>query len=180
MDEILHEQSEPGGSFLARVAVDWENEALKAKAFGTRVILCRFGIVLGREGGALKNMLPLFKYWCGGRWGSGRQWFSWIHGWDCARAFLYLLEHSDIEGAVNIAAPNPVTNQEMSYLLRHALRRRTIFPCIPGFLIRVMLGEFSDVFLKGQRVIPEKLLAGGFQFRYPTLEECLSDLLAAR
>lgn len=177
-DELLNEESDPGGSFLARVAAEWETEALKARGCGARTVLCRFGIVMGNDGGAFKNMLPLFKYWCGGSWGSGEQWFSWIHGMDCARAFLFLLEHSEIEGAVNFTAPNPVTNGEMAHLLRKGLRRRTLLPTIPGFLIRAMLGEFSDVFLKGQRAMPGKLLAGGFQFRYPFLEGCLSDLLA--
>lgn len=176
-DELLNEESDPGGSFLARVAVEWETEALKARGCGARTVLCRFGIVMGKDGGAFKKMLPFFKYWCGGSWGGGEQWFSWIHGMDCARAFLFLLEHSEIEGAVNFTAPNPVTNGEMAHLLRKGLRRRTPLPTIPGFLIRAMLGEFSDVFLKGQRAMPGKLLAGGFQFRYPCLEGCLSDLL---
>jgi hypothetical protein len=180
MHETLAEESEPGSSFLARLAVAWETAALKARAFGVRVVLCRFGIVMGNHGGALMNMLPLFRYWCGGRWGSGRQWFSWIHAQDLAQAVLFLLDHQDIEGAVNFTAPHPVTNREMSQLLNKTLRIRPLIPAIPGCLIRALLGEFSDVFLKGQRVVPRKLLDGGFQFRYPFLEGCLTDLLGVK
>jgi hypothetical protein len=180
VNELLTEESRPGSSFLARVAVDWEGEALKARECGVRVVLCRFGIVLGKNGGAFKNMLPFFRYGLGGRWGDGRQWFSWIHALDCSKAILFLLEKSTVEGAVNLTAPNPVTNRELTYLLRRRLRRRTLFPIIPGFLMRAFLGEFADVFLKGQRVMPQKLLAGGFQFRHPALEGCISDLLDER
>lgn len=180
VNELLTEESRPGSSFLARVAVDWEGEALKAREHGVRVVLCRFGIVLGKNGGAFKNMLPFFRYGLGGRWGDGSQWFSWIHTLDCARAILFLLEQSDIEGAVNLTAPNPVNNRELTRLLRRRLRRRTLFPIIPGFLMRAFLGEFADVFLKGQSVMPQKLLAGGFQFRHPALEGCISDLLGER
>ena len=176
-DELLSEESSPGTGFLARVAADWEHEAEKAKVYGTRVLLLRFGIVLGKKGGALRNMLPFFKYWCGGSWGSGKQWFSWIHEDDLARAISFLLQRQDIEGPVNITAPNPVTNREMSRALRMALRRKTLLPVLPGFVIKAVLGEFSDVFLKGQRVVPRKLLANGFRFQYPQLEGCLSHLL---
>jgi len=177
LNETLNEESGPGSSFLARVAVNLEAEALKAKEYCARVVLCRFGIVMGKNGGALKNMLPFFRCWCGGRWGSGRQWFSWMHAYDLTRAIHFLLEHGEIEGAVNFTAPNPVTNQEMARLLRMVLRKRTLLPVIPGFLMRYALGEFSEVFLKGQRALPRKLLSAGFQFRYPLLEGCLSDLL---
>lgn len=180
MDETLNEASDPGSSFLARLAVAWESEALKARQFGVRVVLCRFGIVMGNNGGALMAMLPLFKYRCGGRWGTGRQWFSWIHAHDLARTVLFLMDHPDIDGAINVTAPNPVTNHEMVQLFNKALNRRPLIPSIPGFLIKAMLGEFSDVFLKGQRVVPQKLLDRGFQFRFPDLEGCLSDLLAAK
>jgi hypothetical protein len=177
VNALLTEESGPGSSFLARVAVDWEGEALQARERGVRVVICRFGIVMGKNGGAFKNMLPFFRYGLGGRWGDGSQWFSWIHSLDCAKAILFLLEQSTIEGGVNLTAPNPVTNRELTHFLRRTLRRRTLFPVIPGFLMRTLLGEFADVFLKGQRVLPYKLIAGGFQFRHPTLEGCIADLL---
>jgi len=180
MNETLDEESDAGSSFLARLAVAWEGEAVKARQYGVRVVLCRFGIVMGNGGGALKNMLPFFKYRCGGTWGSGRQWFSWIHAHDLARAVLFLLDHQEIEGAVNFTAPHPVTNHEMARLLNTMLRTRPVIPAIPGSLLHAVLGEFSDVFLKGQRVVPRKLIDGGFQFHFPHLEGCLSDLLGEK
>jgi hypothetical protein len=177
MNETLNEASDPGSSFLARLAVAWESEALKSPQFGVRVVLCRFGIVMGNNGGALMAMLPFFKYRCGGRWGNGRQWFSWIHAHDLARAILFLMDHPDIDGSINLTAPNPVTNAQLSQLLNKTLSKRPLLPAIPGFLIKSLLGEFSDVFLKGQRVVPQKLLDRGFQFRFPYLEGCLTDLL---
>lgn len=176
-DELLNEESGPGTSFLAGVAADWETEALKARAWGVKVILCRFGIVLGKRGGALTNMLPFFRFWCGGRWGSGNQWFSWIHEEDLARAVTFLLQRQDMEGPVNFTAPSPVTNSEMSRMLRGMVKRKTLIPVLPAFLIKAILGEFSDVFLKGQRVIPRRLLDQGFRFQYPQLEGCLTNLL---
>jgi uncharacterized protein (TIGR01777 family) len=177
-DEILNESSPPGDSFLARVAVDWESEALKAQELGTRVVLCRFGIVLGRGGGALKRTIPLFKCYLGGRWGKGNQWFSWMHEMDLVGSFLFLLAHEEIEGPVNFTAPNPVHNSEMANTLSEVMRKRRILPTIPGFLMRGILGEFSEVFLKGQRVFPHRLLENGYNFQFPKLKECLTNLLS--
>lgn len=176
-DELLTEASAPGRSFLAHVAADWEAEAIKAGEHGARVLLCRLGIVLGRQGGALRNMLPFFKYWCGGRWGSGKQWFSWIHEDDLANAILFLLERHDIDGPVNLTAPNPVTNREMSRTLRVLLRKKSMLPVVPGFAMKAILGEFSSVFLQGQRVIPQRLMTQGFRFKYGLLNNCLDNLL---
>jgi len=172
-DEILNESSPPGDGFLARVALDWKLEALKAQAPGTRVVLCRFGIVLGRGGGALKRTVPLFKCFLGGRWGKGNQWFSWIHERDLIDGFLFLLVHEKIQGPVNFTAPNPVRNIEMANALREAMRKRTIIPSIPDFLIR---GLFSAVFLKGQRVLPQRLLENGYAFKFPKLKDGLNSL----
>lgn len=176
-DEVLQEESPPGSSFLARMAAAWEAEALKAAGPGIRVVLCRFGIVLGKGGGALGNMLPLFRLWCGGRWGSGKQWFSWIHADDVAGAMMFLIKHQTLEGPVNLTAPNPVTNAEMARTLRGILKKITLFPVVPGFLMKVLLGECSEVFLKGQRVSPRRLLTHGFDFAYPELSSCLAHLL---
>ena len=176
-DEILNESSPPGDGFLARIALDWESEALKAQALGTRVVLCRFGIVLGRGGGALKRTVPLFKCFLGGRWGKGNQWFSWMHERDLIDGFLFLLTHEEIQGPVNFTAPNPVRNIEMAKALREAMRKRTILPSISEFLIRGLLGEFSAVFLKGQRVLPQRLLENGYAFKFPKLKDGLNSLL---
>lgn len=176
-DEILDESSSPGNDFLAQIGREWEAEARKAEAFGVRVVLCRFGIVMGKNGGALGKMVPAFKYFLGSALGSGRQWFSWIHQEDLFRIMVFLAENSRIGGPVNCTAPHPVRNEEMTRLLAKALHRFLIMPDVPAVVMRILLGEFAEVFLKGQRVIPGRLLDEGFQFKFPTLSEAFQDLL---
>jgi len=176
-DEYLDETSPPGNNFLARVASDWEAEALKAAKLGMRVVLCRFGIVLGEKGGALAHLLPLFRLHLGSSWGSGEQWLSWIHEDDVCRTCVFLLNHKEIEGPVNFTAPHPVHNTEMAEGIENILQKRQILPAIPAFIFKLILGEFSTVFLKGQRVIPQKLLSHDFEFQFPTLEKALRNLL---
>ena len=176
-ETLFDEKSSPGDSFLATVAKDWEAEALKAQLLGVRTVLCRFGIVMGRGGGALKNMLPLFKMYCGGTWGTGNQWFSWIHETDLINAFDFLLYNTAIEGPVNFTAPNPVQNSELVEKMREVLQRKSIIGAIPGSLIKLLLGEFSEVFLKGQRAIPRKLVDSGYTFSFANLKACLIDLI---
>lgn len=175
-DEELTESSPPGSDFLAQLAVDWEKEALKAEISGVRVVLTRFGIVLGEEGGALGQMVPMFQKYLGGPLGSGRQWFSWIHRKDLTQAFLFLLSKPGISGPVNFTAPNPVRNRDLAAALGRVLNRPARLPA-PGFMLRLVLGEFGSILLEGQKVIPGKLLQGGFQFRYPKIEEALAEIL---
>ncbi len=175
-DEELTESSAPGSDFLARLAFDWEKEALRARDKGARVIITRFGIVLGKNGGALGQMLPLFKYFLGGPLGNGRQWFSWVQMDDLAAAFMFLLEHKEIEGAVNLCSPQPVRNKELGRAIGRILHRPSFMPA-PAFMIRLILGEFGNVLLKGQRVVPRRLLDAGFQFRYPAIEAALSGII---
>ncbi len=162
-DEVLDESSPPGDDFLARVAVEWENEALKAKEKGTRIVITRFGIVLGDGGGALGQMVPIFKKYVGGPIGSGRQWFSWVHIKDLVEAFAFLREHPEISGPVNICSPNPVKNRDLSKALGKALHRPSFLPA-PGFMVKLVLGEFGSIILEGQRVLPRKLQGNGFVF----------------
>lgn len=175
-DEELTESSLSGSDFLAQLASDWEKEARKAEDHGVRVVLTRFGIVLGEEGGALRQMIPMFKKYLGGPLGSGRQWFSWIHRDDLTQAFLFLLGRSEIFGPVNFTAPNPARNRDLAAALGKVLNRPAMLPA-PGFMLRLVLGEFGSILLKGQKVIPQKLLQGGFQFRYPTISEALEEIL---
>ncbi|MHB8773030.1 MAG: TIGR01777 family oxidoreductase [Syntrophales bacterium] len=175
-DEELVESSPPGSDFLALLARDWEAEARRAAAKGARVVITRFGIVLGKNGGALGQMIPLFRNFVGGPLGSGRQWFSWVHLHDLARAFSFLLNRRDASGPFNLCSPHPVRNRELGKALGSALHRPSLFPA-PGFIIRLILGEFGDVLLKGQRVIPRALLDAGFTFRYPHIEEALHEVL---
>jgi uncharacterized protein (TIGR01777 family) len=175
-DEELAEEPPPGNDFLARIAVEWEREALKAREKGTRVIITRFGIVLGEKGGTLSRMIPLFKKYIGGPIGSGKQWFSWIHIKDLAEAFLFLMKHPEISGPVNVCSPNPVRNKDLAKALGKALRRPSFIPA-PGFMVKLVLGEFGSVILEGQRVIPRKLLNNGFVFQYPDIEKALQGIV---
>jgi len=170
------EEDSPGGDFLARLCVDWEREALKALDKGVRVTVTRFGIVLGKTGGALGQMISAFKKYVGGPLGSGDQWFSWIHMDDLLNAFLFILDNDAIQGPVNLCSPNPVRNKELAKALGKALSRPS-FLKTPSFLIRLILGEFGSVVLKGQRVIPAKLSQKGFVFKYPEIRSAIEEVI---
>jgi uncharacterized protein len=175
-DEELSESSPPGSDFLAKLAYEWEQEALRAQAKGARVVITRFGIVLGKNGGALGQMMPLCKYLLGGPLGNGHQWFSWVHMYDLAAAFIFLLSHKNISGPVNICSPHPLRNKDLGNAIGRVLHRPS-FMTAPGFMIRLILGEFGDVLLKGQRVIPHCLREAGFKFRYSNIEEALKNII---
>jgi uncharacterized protein len=175
-DEELIENMAEGNDFLARLAYDWEQEALRAQDKGARVVITRFGIVLGKNGGALGQMLPLFKYFLGGPLGNGRQWFSWVHMHDLVEAFIFLLQHPEINGAVNLSSPEPVRNVDLGRAIGKILHRPSFMPA-PGFMIKLILGEFGSVLLKGQRVIPRRMLDAGFKFKYPNIEEALKSII---
>jgi len=175
-DEKLNELSPPGDDFLARVTQDWEKEASRAEKKGVRVIITRFGIVLGEKGGALGQMIPLFKKFMGGPIGNGKQWFSWIHIKDLCEAFIFLINHPRLSGPVNVCSPHPVRNKDLAKSLGKVLKRPSFVPA-PGFLVKLVLGEFGTVVLKGQRVIPEKLVTQDFKFQYPDVEKALEDIL---
>ncbi len=175
-DEELTEESPPGDDFLGRIGVEWETEALKAKEKAARVVITRFGIVLGEKGGSLSRMIPIFKRYIGGPIGSGKQWFSWIHIKDLAEAFVFLMKHPEISGPVNVCSPNPVRNRDLAKALGKALHRPSFFPA-PGFMVKLVLGEFGSVILEGQRVIPRRLLDNGFVFQYPNIEKTLHDIV---
>ena len=169
--------AQPGDGFLAEVGKVWEAEAKRAEQFGVRVVTCRFGVVLGRNGGALEKMVPAFRYWLGSPLGSGKQWFSWIHLEDILGIMSFLMENKELSGAVNATAPHPVRNKELTETLAKVLGRSLILPAVPSFVLRILLGEFGNVLLEGQRVIPRRLLDAGYRFRFATLEEALQDLI---
>lgn len=174
-DEELGEEAAAGNDFLARLCVDWEAEARRAGERGARVAIARFGIVLGPGGGVLGKMAPIFRAGLGGRLGSGRQWFSWIHVEDLCGALLYLLGRPQSAGAYNFTAPGPVTNRELTRVLARLLRRPAFLP-VPGFAVRLALGEFGAVLLEGQRVLPRRLLAEGYRFAHPGFAAALESL----
>jgi uncharacterized protein (TIGR01777 family) len=175
-DEVLVEESPPGDDFLARVAIEWETEALKAEKKGARVVITRFGIVLGERGGALGQMVSIFRTYMGGPLGSGNQWFSWIHMGDLVGAFLFLMAHGEISGPINLTSPNPIRNKELAKALGRAMHRPSFLPA-PGFMLKLILGEFGSVLLEGQRVIPKKLSDNGYVFTYPEIDGALQSLI---
>ncbi|MBP8646754.1 MAG: TIGR01777 family oxidoreductase, partial [Syntrophobacteraceae bacterium] len=176
-DTLLDESAPPGEDFLARVARAWEGEARKAEGYGARVVLCRFGIVMGKGGGALEQMVRIFRAHMGTRLGSGKQWFPWIHIEDLFRAMMFAAGRPDISGPMNCVAPNPVRNADLTKSLAKVLGRPVVLPPVPAFLLRLILGEFGTVLLKGQRAYPGKLLDKGFEFEFPFIEGALRDLL---
>ena len=176
-DDDLDEESPPGEDFLASLSVEWETLAMKAETHGARVVTLRFGIVLGKEGGALKQMIPLFKSYLGSPLGSGKQWFSWIHIEDLTSIYLFLLEKEDIAGPVNCTSPNPVRNRELTNAIGEALGKATFMPAVPAFAIKMILGEFGSVLLEGQKVRPKRLLDKGFRFRFPEIKGALQNVL---
>ncbi len=185
-EEVLTEESSSGAGFLAEVSREWEAATEPAAHAGIRTVNLRIGIVLGRKGGALKQMLLPFRLGLGGKIGSGRQWFSWIHIDDLVAAVLHILgtvertapsPSREICGPVNMTAPNPVTNAEFTKALGAALNRPTIFS-VPAFAARLAFGEFADEgLLASARVTPQKLLGTEFAFRFPHLHTALGDLL---
>ena len=171
-DEEFTEDSPPGNDFLAEVCQDWELEAQKAEALGIRVVRVRLGHVFGKDGGLLGKMLPPFYMGLGGRLGSGTQWMSWIHIDDVAGIILYAIENQNVNGALNATAPLPVRNIEFTKTLGRVIQRPTLFP-VPTFALKLRYGEFTDFMLMSQRVLPEKTLSMGYEFRYADIESAL-------
>lgn len=161
--------------FLSVLCQDWEHMALRVAEFGVREVVFRFGVVLGRDGGALKQMLLPFKLGLGGKIGSGKQAVSFIHIDDLIEAYRFIVEHKELRGIFNLSSPVPTTNLEMTKALGKALYRPTIFP-VPQFVLELIYGEGSRVLTDGQRMLPERLLEAGFKFKFPTIQETINNL----
>lgn len=172
--QTYSENGNKNTDFLANLCKDWENEALKAKEFGVKVSIVRFGIVLGKHGGALQKMLPPFKMGVGGIIGSGQQAFSFIHIYDLLNAFRFIIDnlHEDI---FNFTSPVPTTNKGLTLALGKTLKRPTILP-LPEFVLNLIFSEGAKVLTDGQSVIPRKLMDLGFEFKFKTIEETIEDL----
>ncbi len=176
-DEVLTEDSAPGTGFLAEVCRNWEAAAEPAVVAGIRVVHLRFGVVLSAGEGALGKLAPLFRMGLGGRLGSGRQWMSWMGIEDAVAAVRFLLKTPQIVGAVNMTAPNPVTNAEFTRVLGRVLHRPALLPA-PAFALRLALGRMADeALLASARAMPKRLMDAGFRFAQPTIEEALAAAL---
>jgi len=175
-EAILTETSPNGDDFLARVSKDWEAEALRAEEKVARVILTRFGIILGKEGGMMQKVLPAFRLGAGGPLGDGRQWFPWIHMSDLLAAYRFVLNNDTVRGPVNFCSPHPVRNLDFSKTLGRVLNRPA-FMRMPSLLLRIVMGELAEAVLCSQRVVPEKLRQLGFQFAYSGIEGALENIV---
>jgi uncharacterized protein (TIGR01777 family) len=175
-DEMLTESSPPARDFLGDVAVEWEREARTAEALGVRVVIPRFGVILARDGGALKKMSPPFKLGIGGRIGNGKQWMSWIHIDDVVRLIAFAIANESVRGPVNAVSPNPITNAQFTHELARALHRPAIFP-VPLFGLQILFGQMAEIVYASQRVIPEAALRAGFEFKFPELSAALRSSL---
>ena len=172
-DDVLTEGEKPGTDFLAEVCKDWEREASRAREFGLRVVPIRTATVLGRNGGALKEMLKPFRLGIGGTFGNGKQWMSWIHVDDLVRMYLFAADSATLSEPLNGSSPHPVTNAEFTKALAHAIHRPAVIP-IPKFALKLVLGEMSTFLFTSLRVIPKAAENAGFTFEYPQIEKALA------
>ena len=175
-DEILTENSPKGDGFLADVTAEWEGATLSASEAGIRVCNMRIGVVLSKTGELPRSMLIPFKLGLGGKLGNGRQYMSWVHLDDVVGAFAHALNTPSLSGPVNIAAPNPVTNAEFTRALAKALSRPAIF-AVPGFALRIAMGEMAQFALSSARLYPLRIIESGFKFRWADVESALRDIL---
>ena len=172
----LNEQSQPHNEFSHKLCALWESAALEAEKLGVRTCIVRTGLVIGNDGGFLKRMLPPFKLCLGGPMGGGNQWMSWIHRADYIAIIEKLLKSASLHGIFNATATEPVTNAEFSKTLGQVLNRPA-FIHIPAFVLKILLGEMAELLLGGQRVLPERLEQAGFEFKFKTLRQALSDVI---
>jgi uncharacterized protein (TIGR01777 family) len=175
-DERLDESSTLGADFLASVCREWEDATKLAEDAGVRVVHSRTGIVLAKNGGALPRMAMPFKFGVGGRLGSGKQWLSWIALADVVGAIRHALTNDTLRGPVNLVAPNPVRNEEMTEALSRELHRPALFP-VPRLALKVVLGEMAEAVLASQRARPRALESARYSFTLPTLEQALASIL---
>lgn len=175
-DEILTEESEAGKDFLANLCNDWEKEAKNVEQFGVRSVQIRTGLALSRNEGALKQMLPAFKYFIGGPLGNGKQWYSWLHIEDIVNVYVKALESEILSGPINAVSPNPVTMKKFAKILGDVLHRPSFFS-VPKIILLPVIGQVAEVVTSSQRVVPEKLLNSSFKFKFEKLEDALRDIL---
>ncbi|UAC49832.1 TIGR01777 family oxidoreductase [Bacillus aquiflavi] len=170
---------ETANNFLGKTVYDWENKAKQVEAQAIRAVFMRFGVVLGNEGGALPLMALPYKLFVGGTVGSGEQWVSWVHVMDAVRAIVFALENDNLRGPVNVTSPSPVQMKDFGKTIGSVLHRPHWFP-VPSFVMKLVLGQKSALVLEGQLVIPKVLKDEGFQFKFPSLNSALTDLLTKK
>jgi len=174
-DNEVDENSSSDSDFLANVCKKWEDEIFKAEELSIRTLAFRIGMVLGHDGGALQKMLPAFQMGVGGKLGSGKNWMSWIHLDDLIEMMIHALGAENLSGPVNAISPNPETNERFTEVLGKVLKRPTIFP-VPTSILKIALGELSSLLLASQKVSSKKISRSGFSFKFPDLEQALTEI----
>lgn len=173
---VLTEDSSPGSDFLGQTCREWEDSTKAVEAMGVRRVIIRTGVVLDMEGGALPKMVMPFRFLAGGPIGSGAQWFPWIHYYDQVEAIRFLIENEAAAGPVNLTAPNPLRNRDFAKAIGRVMGRPAFAPA-PEFVFKIIFGEMSTVLLDGQQALPKRLQEWGYQFKFPTAEAALKDIL---
>ncbi len=174
--EILTETAGPGNDFLAETCVQWEGAAAGKLPNETRIVFARFGAVLEKDGGAIRKMLPPFRFFLGGPLGSGNQWMPWIHRDDAVGILIYALTAENLRGPVNGTAPETVTMKKFAQTMGECLKRPSWMP-VPSGALKILMGEAAELLLNSQRAIPAALMRSGYQFRYPHLKDALSAII---
>lgn len=175
-DDFLTETAAPGNGYLADLCVDWEAAAFAARELDVRVAAIRTGVVLGKGGDAFEQLHKVFKFGVGGKLGTGRQWMPWIHVDDLRSAIVHAVVSPTLDGPFNGTSPAPERNRDFTRKLAAAVKRPAILP-VPGFALKIVLGEFAEALLASQRAVPSALVSDGFAFRFNRLEDALADLL---
>ena len=176
-DEIFVEESRPGSDFLASVTAQWESEVDKISSLGIRVVKLRIGIVLSEKGGALAEMTKPIRYGLGAPLGIGKQYLSWIHIGDLCSMFIKAIDDENMIGVYNAVGAGWVTNREMTKAIAQVLNKPLLLPSVPGFILKIILGEMADMVLNGSKVSSEKIQQAGFTFNYTSLKDALTNLL---
>lgn len=175
-DELLNEESVPSSDFLSQSCILWEKAVNEGVNLGLRVAKLRIGIILSEKGGALEEIAKPIKNGIGSPLGSGDQWVSWIHIKDAARIFVHVLEHEDLSGVFNVVSPKPVTNKQLTEAVAKQLRKTLWAPHVPAFVLKLLLGEMSEVVLSSTKASSNKIQSTGFQFEYPNLKQALENI----
>lgn len=176
-NELVSESTSVGAGFLANVCDDWERVALDYKNQLSRLAIIRVGVVLGREGGMMKKLLPVFKMGFGGPIGDGKQWMSWIHVDDLANLYLFALENSSVEGIINGVSPYPLTNKAFTKAFSKAVKRPALFK-VPPIALKIMMGQMSCIAIDSQKIVSERLKMLGFNFEYSKADKALENITA--
>jgi uncharacterized protein (TIGR01777 family) len=171
----IYEDTPNGNNFMGKLCKDWEAEAYKAEAFGTRVVALRTGFVMAKDSKAVKKLSMPFKFFIGGPIGSGKQYMSWIHIDDIVGIYLFALDNPAVKGAVNAAAPNPETMKQFCKNMACEMHRPSIFP-VPGFIVKIAAGEMGDVILAGRKALPKKITRLGYKFKYENAADAWKDV----